>query len=183
MITLIFDAIVAFSMLVLQVFLFIEADGVLVGFDEGFIRTEDRVLHQVLLYLLLLADLDTDSLVLFLFDTIRIIAPLEFPQVVLFNLSLVCFVLEFRWCQIQLLSILLKEEAFLRGISESQILLAEILQAGPSSTLHLDGLILGTLFALVIQAALVSHLVIVVQSGCSIFAVFTLRRSGVELDM
>ena len=70
MVTLIFDAIVAFCMLILQVFLFVEADGVLVGFDEGFVRTEDGILHQVLLYLLLLADLDADTLVLFLFDTI-----------------------------------------------------------------------------------------------------------------
>ena len=108
---------------------------------------------------------------------------MEFPQVVLLNLPLVDFALEFRRCQIQLLSILLKEEAFLSGVSESQILLAEVLQAGSSSALHLDGLILGTLLALVIQAALVSHLIIVVQSGCSIFVVLTLSRSSVELDM
>ena len=139
----------------------LRTNSMFISFNNCFIRAKDRILYKMLFNLFLFTNLYSNSLIIFLPNTIWIISSLKFSFILFFQLFLINFTLEFRRRQTELLS-LIPAVLIIKIIGHTYLL--EIFRAkfiiAFAFTPNFKWIIMGTLFILFIHSILISILII-----------------------
>ena len=138
----------------------LRTNSMFISFNNCFIRAEDRILYKMLFNLFLFTNLYSNSLIIFLPNTIWIISSLKFPFILFFQLFLINFTLEFRRRQTELLS-LIPTVLIIKIIGHTyllEIFCAKFIVAF-ALTPNFKWIIMGTLFILFIHSTLISILI------------------------